>query len=302
MTKRGRTTKMIAALLASVVLAGGTAPVVVRADQEYEVTASKAVLYSNSKTVVYAKPDINADIVTSIKAGIPVEVTGITSNGWFRVSIDGTFYIPGYGLEEKMVSSQASTTSTHIAYSDEDIKEMTRGTFSFFQNAELRAFTREDIQDMDDNTYIKYMDSFLIGKAMVDYCILQDSGVTLKTEYDKKAASDAATAAITMKDYLANYRNDFLNESMWGPVRNEEDFKVTLNRAIRYNMKNFNTVYKNVTIDDDEIKMDKLLGTLIKDIQQEQGVTFGYKKEYGTYKSPEGRSASGWIVEFTREK
>ena len=183
MSHKGK--KIAAGVMAAVLL--GTQPIagampVVMAAQEYTVKASNAVLYSNSKTVVYASPDLGSAIITSIKAGIPVAVTGVTSNGWFQISLDGTYYVPGYGLEEKKTVTDGNGSTVQITYSDEDIKKMTKGTFGFYQNAQLRAFTREEVQDMDANTYLKYMDSFLIGNAMVDYCILQDSGVTLKTE------------------------------------------------------------------------------------------------------------------------
>ena len=299
MGKKGK--KITAAIMAALFMSTQAVPMQALAAQDYTVTASTSVLYSNSKTVVYAKPDSSAQIITSIKAGIPVAVTGVTSNGWFQVSLNGTYYIPGYGLEEKSTTTSTGNSSVKMTYSDEEIKKMTKGTFSFYQNAQLRAFTREEVEDMDDNTYIKYLDSFLIGNAMVDYCILQDSGVTLKTEYDKKAATDSQVAAMTMKDYLANYRNDYLSNSMWGPARNEEALKVTLNRAIRYEISDFSTLYKNTLIGDDEVKMEKILSDLIQTMKDEQGVTFTYKKNYGTYENSEGRSASGWLVEFTKK-
>lgn len=298
MQKKGK--RMAAAVMAALIMSTQTAPMQLRAAQEYTVTASSAVLYSNSRTVVYARPDMSADIVTSIKAGVPVKVTGITSNGWFQVSLEGTYYIPGYGLEDK-TATQSDSGVTQLAYSEDDIKEMTKGTFSFYENAELRAFTTQEVQDMDANTYIKYLDSFLIGNAMVDYCILQDTGVTLKTQYDKKAASDSTVAAMAMKDYLANYRMDYLNSSMWGPIRSEEGLKVVLNRAIRYDMDTFSTLYKNATIGDDEVKIEKVLSSLIKTMEREQGVTFTYKMSYGTHENSAGRSSSGWLVEFTKK-
>ena len=72
---------------------------------EFTVTESKAVLYSNDKTKVYKQPDVNSDVVTVIAQDIPVNVTGITSNGWFRISLNGTYYVPGDGLISKNASS-----------------------------------------------------------------------------------------------------------------------------------------------------------------------------------------------------
>ena len=68
---------------------------------EFSVTESKAVLYSNDHTKVYRLPDENSGAVTTIASGIPVNVTGITSNGWFRISLNGVYYVPGYGLESR---------------------------------------------------------------------------------------------------------------------------------------------------------------------------------------------------------
>lgn len=287
--------KWTAGLLAVILLAMQFGAENVNAAESVTVSAKNAVLYSNDKTTVYANPDFNATIITVISANLPVQVTGITSNGWFQVSLEGTFYIPGYGLQEKTTGTAFSVT-----YSDEDIKKMVSGTFSFYKNAELRAFTREEVEDMDANTYIKYLDSFLIGNAMVDYCILQDSGVTLKTEYDKKAAEDKKVAAMSMKDYLVTYRNDYLKDSLWGPVRNEKELKVTLNRAVRYEVNTFSTVFKSAVIGDEQIKMEKVLSNLKEEMKAEQGVTFSYKMSYGSYQTDEGHSASGWIIEFTR--
>ena len=58
---------------------------------EFTVKVSKAVLYSNDKTTVYKQPDISAGVVTVIAKDLPVSVTGITSNGWFQVSLNGTY-------------------------------------------------------------------------------------------------------------------------------------------------------------------------------------------------------------------
>ena len=91
MSHKGK--KIAAGVMAAVLL--GTQPIAgvmpaVMAAQEYTVKASNAVLYSNSKTVVYASPDLGSAIITSIKAGIPVAVTGVTS-------MDGSRY-PWMGL------------------------------------------------------------------------------------------------------------------------------------------------------------------------------------------------------------
>lgn len=47
--------------------------------------------------------------------------------------------------------------------------------------------------------------------------------------------------------------------------------------------------------------MEKVLSNLVQTMEDEQGVTFTYKKNYGTYENSQGRSTSGWLVEFTKK-
>lgn len=62
-----------------------------------------AILHTNDKTAVYTAPSLTSKLLLpKCEAGLPVLVTGITENGFFRVAItaDRTpCYIAGYGLE-----------------------------------------------------------------------------------------------------------------------------------------------------------------------------------------------------------
>lgn len=262
---------------------------------EFSVTESKAVLYSNDKTKVYKQPDINSGVVTVIAKDLPVDVTGITSNGWFRISLNGTYYVPGDGLVSKNASSSNGVvTST-------DIKKLTKGTFSFYRNPELSDFDADDIEDMDENTYIKYLDSFLMGYAMLDNCIMQDSGKLLKEVYESESKVDKNVAGMTMQAYLINYRNNYLSDSLAGPFRNDRDLKLALNRAIRYDIEKFGTVYRNTSVGSDESKVKKAMEKVVNEMKAEQGVSFTCRMEYGDYKTSDGSEGKGWIIEFTKK-
>lgn len=262
---------------------------------EFTVTENKAVLYSNDKTKVYKQPDVNSEVVTVIAPDIPVNVTGITSNGWFRISLNGTYYVMGEGLVSKNASS------ANAVVSGTDIKKLTKGTFSFYRNPELSDFDADDIEDMDENTYIKYLDSFLMGYAMLEDCILQDSGKTLKEVYESESKVDKNVAALTMQAYLINYRNNYLSDSLAGPFRNDRDLKLALNRAIRYDIGKFGTVYRNSSIGSDETKVRKAMETVVNEMKAEQGVSFTCRMEYGDYKTSDGSEGKGWIIEFTKK-
>ena len=263
---------------------------------EFSVTDSKAVLYSNDNTKVYRTPDENSGVVTTIASGLPVDVTGITSNGWFRISLNGAYYVPGYGLESR------NSGNTNPVVNNTDVSILTKGTFSFFKNPQLGDFTKTEVEDMDENTYIKYLDSYLMGYALIENCILQDTGERLKTAYENEARLDKNVAGMTMQAYLINYRNNYLSDSLAGPFRSEKDLKLAMNRAIRYEISTFGAVYKSSNIGDSESKMTKLLEGVIDQMKAEQGVTFSCRMEYGDYKTGDGDTGKGWIIEFTRKK
>lgn len=52
-------------------------------------------MYTTSGTPVYAAPDVFSNVVIYLDRFVNVRVTGITDNGFYRVDIGGTYYIPG---------------------------------------------------------------------------------------------------------------------------------------------------------------------------------------------------------------
>ena len=77
----------------------------VTAETVYSVADVQAVLYTNDTTVIYSQPAFESAVVLpSCEAGIPIQVTGITGNGFFRVcvSADRTdCFIAGNGLSQQ---------------------------------------------------------------------------------------------------------------------------------------------------------------------------------------------------------
>ncbi len=67
---------------------------------EYTVTATEAILYTNENTVILSDADDSAVVLPEVAADLPIMVTGVTSNGYFQINLDGqTFYIHGIGLK-----------------------------------------------------------------------------------------------------------------------------------------------------------------------------------------------------------
>lgn len=74
-------------------------PAVNVAAAEFTVTPAEAVLYTNENTVILADADDSTIVLSEVAADLPIQVTGITNNGYFQIALDGqTFYIHGVGL------------------------------------------------------------------------------------------------------------------------------------------------------------------------------------------------------------
>ncbi len=71
--------------------------------QQYNVINMQAVLYTNDKTVIYLQPNsLGKILLPNCAAGLPVQVTGVTDNGFYQVALDKlTCYVPAIGLEEE---------------------------------------------------------------------------------------------------------------------------------------------------------------------------------------------------------
>lgn len=94
-----------------------TAPAVTVSAAEFSVTQVKAVLYTNDETMIFADADAATLVLPEVAPDLPIAVTGITSNGYFRIDLGGqTFYINGAGLKEKNTGKQAANTISNRVY------------------------------------------------------------------------------------------------------------------------------------------------------------------------------------------
>lgn len=296
--RKSRTVRLMSiTLLASLLTATGVSASVNATEfigTQYTVEETSAVLYSCKGTVAYASPEFTAPMVTTINANLPVQVVGVTSNGWFQIDLGTICYVPGYSL------TQEPTGEAKVIYTEEEIQKFIKGTYAYYDSTKLMSFTVEDVEDMDATMYIRYMDSFLVGNGLAQDCIIQETGENLKALYEEASKEDSEYAYMSMRNFLTLYRNEYLEQSYWGPCMSVDELKVTLNRALRYDETEFITVYKNATVGSDKTKMNKVMAELKETMLAEQGVMFSYQMSYGSYETEEGNTASGWILEFTR--
>lgn len=69
---------------------------------EYTVTDVSAVYYTNENTEILADADSSTVVISTVDKDLPIQVTGVTSNGYYRVVIaEQTYYIAGIGLSSE---------------------------------------------------------------------------------------------------------------------------------------------------------------------------------------------------------
>lgn len=104
-------TKFILSVLTGAMLLGMTAFAA-----EYSVTPANAVFYTNKETIVLADAAENAQVILpECEAGLPILVTGVTSNGYWQIVLgDATYYVVGAGLSQTAESAEEVNESTPV--------------------------------------------------------------------------------------------------------------------------------------------------------------------------------------------
>ena len=102
-------TKFLVSVFTGAMLLGMTAFA-----SEYSVTPANAVFYTNGETVVLADAATDAQVILpGCEAGLPIQVTGVTSNGYWQIVLgDATYYVVGAGLSQTAESAAEVNTST----------------------------------------------------------------------------------------------------------------------------------------------------------------------------------------------
>lgn len=92
------------------------APAMNAAAAEYTVTPVEAVLYTNDSTVILADADDGTVVLPEVAADLPIQVTGVTSNGYFQIQLDSqTFYIHGIGLSAQEAADTGASSQIYDA-------------------------------------------------------------------------------------------------------------------------------------------------------------------------------------------
>ncbi|MBQ8623477.1 MAG: family 10 glycosylhydrolase [Oscillospiraceae bacterium] len=83
---------------------------------DYEIADYEGMMYANANLNIRALPDADSDRVGRFKEGDEVEITGLVSNGWYRVKYDGgEYFVNGRYLSDTYefeVTTEATAVTT----------------------------------------------------------------------------------------------------------------------------------------------------------------------------------------------
>ena len=209
-------TKYISGLIFGILLMGSTA----FAAPQYTVTDAPAVLYTNDATVILADADAKAQVILladAIASGLPIQVTGVTSNGFFRISLNGaTYYVAGTGL-------QAAPTAQATAPAQNNEKKYTcvieaGDEEKYYNGARLNMWWgRQDCTDRSLYTTIRdaIEQKIVSGVSLISYSYTTTEakavavGDNLLVDLKKAYAKYNTTASSVHYNFYATPNNSF---------------------------------------------------------------------------------------------
>lgn len=140
-------------------------------------TTMQDVYYTKENCVVYAEPDYNSIVLTTIGANIPVQVVGAYSNGWYRINIGVICYVKWDSVTTAGAIGLPNSVNAQIADAQRIATEL---------GYEFVYLTLNDQMTIKKDIYNSY-----IGKKVILYVKLDDEiGISFKMLYEDKVKSD----------------------------------------------------------------------------------------------------------------
>ncbi len=147
---------------------------------EYSVSAVSAIGTAVAETPVLASPDEADTIIATFPIGTQFTISGVTSNGWYELSIaGGIFYTPQSFLIVDGESTVSDTNQNQSTYVSPTLQETASYSFSsadeakaylkdgLLKHASSIIFTSSDQQSLD--SLYSYIQNFLRSNDVKDY-------------------------------------------------------------------------------------------------------------------------------------
>ncbi len=93
-------------------------------DEPYTITDYEALMFANSSVNIREKPDADSKRISHLSKGDEAHITGIVSNGWYRIKIKGNeYFVNGRYLSDYIEPDYEETTTEKTTKPDEDKTE-----------------------------------------------------------------------------------------------------------------------------------------------------------------------------------
>ena len=182
---------------------------------EYTVSAVSAIGTAVAETPVLASPDETGTILATFPVGTPFTISGVTSNGWYELSIaGGTFYTPQGFLSVDGTSIGADTNQNQSTYVSPTLQET--ASYNFSSADEAKAYLKDGLtkhaspitftssnQQALDSLYA-YIQNFLRSNDVKDYSEGNMFGyqMSMSGTYTSSGFQGTITLKITYGDSL----------------------------------------------------------------------------------------------------
>ncbi len=195
-------------------------------------TTMSDVYYTKDNCVVYAEPDYNSQVITTIGANIPVQVVGAYSNGWYRINIGVICYVKMDSLTTAGAIGLPTSADDQIAAAQQIASDIGYEFVYLSLNDEMTI--KKDIF----NSYI--------SQKVILYVKLDDEiGISFKMLYEDKVKSDinlTFTKSVSINDYGDRVVEIVFDDDteLWGQIAIFQ-FKEGYDKAVTINTTDLDT-------------------------------------------------------------
>ncbi len=192
-------------------------------DEPYRITDYEATMYANSAVNIREKPDADSKRISHLNKGDEAHITGIVSNGWYRIKIKGEeYFVNGRYLSDYIdpdyietttepADSKSEVSSTDIP--DDDISidepETTEEPDVQLDEPELT-----DNPTEEENTNAPMTEQFSIPQGHSSYRAVNYD--TQKAVWFAYLDLDTMIANASESDFRGKISNAFLNVKLMG--------------------------------------------------------------------------------------
>ncbi|MCM1261204.1 MAG: hypothetical protein NC313_00680 [Butyrivibrio sp.] len=172
---------------------------------DFAVTEVNAVIYTATPSGCYTEPDASSVLVATLPVGTPVQVTGITSNGWLRIEAGGIFYISGNAMAQNTAATPMPSVATVSSPQYTDSVEYTITSMDSAYTARADAISKHAShivlhnKGVDNNTLLNLFYG-VPSEPVSDYAMVNIYGVSIS--YTSKDATVSYRYLSTIEEEL----------------------------------------------------------------------------------------------------